>query len=56
MIPNHEEKRLLCESMVIPIERRTLILKLVIRKAFIMKPKHQHHLSHRGECVYDAQS
>ena len=38
-----KERRLLCESMFIPIERRTSILKLVIRKAFIMKPKHQYH-------------
>ena len=42
--------------MVIPIERRTSIVKLVIREVFIMKPKHQYHLSQLGECVYDAQS
>ena len=37
------ERRLLCESMFIPIERHTSILKLVIREVFIMKPKHQYH-------------
>ena len=37
------ERRLLCESMFIAIGRRTSILKLVIRKVFIMKPKLQYH-------------
>ena len=37
------EMRFLCESMFISIERRTSILKLVIREAFLMKPKHQYH-------------
>ena len=50
------EMRLLCESMFIPIKRRTLILKKVIREVFLMKSKRQYHLSKRGECVYDAQS
>ena len=54
--PIMKRKRLLCESMFIPIEIRTSILKLVIGEVFIMKPKHQYHLSQRGECVYDAQS
>ena len=34
-----KERRLLCESKFIPIEIWTLILKLVIREVFIMKPK-----------------
>ena len=38
-----KERRLLCESMFIAIERRTSTLKLVIREAFLMKPKHQYH-------------
>ena len=38
-----KERGLLCESMFIPIEWRTSILKLVIRKVFIMKPKNQYH-------------
>ena len=38
-----KERILLCESMFIPIEIRTSILKLVIREAFPMKPKHQYH-------------
>ena len=37
------EKGLLCESTFMPIERHTSILKLAIRKVFIMKPKHQYH-------------
>ena len=51
-----KERRLPCESMFIPIKRRTSKLKMVIRQVFLMKPKHQYQLSDRGECVYDAQS
>ena len=51
-----KERRLLCESMFIPIERWTSILKMVIRDVFLMNPKHQYHLSLWGECVYVAQS
>ena len=40
-----KERGLLCESMFIPIERRTLILKMAEREAFLMKPKHQNRLS-----------
>ena len=55
MVPNHEKKKkLLCESMSIPIERQTPIIKMVEREVFLMKPNHQYHLSHRGECVCDA--
>ena len=53
---SRKERRLLCESMFKPIERRTLILKMVERKAFPMKPKHQNRLSQQGECVHCAQS
>ena len=42
-LPIMKRKRLLCESMFIPIERHASILKLVIRNVFIMKPKHQYH-------------
>ena len=51
-----KEGILLYESMFIPIERRTLILKMVEREDFLMKPKHQNRLSQHGECVYSAQS
>ena len=51
-----KERRLLCESTFIPIERWTSILKMAIREVFLMKPKHQYHLSQWGERVYDAQS
>ena len=40
-----KEMRLLCESVLILSEGWTLILKIVERKVFIMKPKHQYHLS-----------
>ena len=57
MMPNLEKKGdRLCESMFIVIETRTSILKKVIREVFLTKPKHQYHLSQRGERVYDAQS
>ena len=29
---------------------------MVEREDFLMKPKHRYHLSHKGECVYGAQS
>ena len=40
---SRNERRLLCESMLNTIEIRTSILNLVIREAFLMKPKHQFH-------------
>ena len=43
---SRKERRLLCESMFIPFERRTSIPKRVKREVFLMKPKHQNHLSH----------
>ena len=49
-----KEKRLLCESLFIPIQRRTSILKMVKREVFPMKPKHRYHLSQWEECVYGA--
>ena len=42
--------------MFIPIEIRTSILQMAIREVSLMKPRHQYHLSQRGDCVYDAQS
>ena len=42
--------------MFIPIQRQTSIVKMVIREVLPMKPKHQYHLSQRGECIYDTQS
>ena len=53
---SRKERILLCESMFIPIERRTLILKIVEGEVFLMKPKLQNHLSERGESDYGAQS
>ena len=29
---------------------------MIEKDVFLMKPKHQYHLSQWGECVYDAQS
>ena len=48
--------RLLCESLSIPIERWSSILKMLEIKVFLMKPKHQYHLPQWGQCVYHAQS
>ena len=42
---SREERILLCESMFIPIERWTWILKMVEKQVFLMKPKCQNHLS-----------
>ena len=39
------EWRLLCESVLVQNDRPTLILKIVAREVFLLKPKHQHHLS-----------
>ena len=51
-----KEKRLFCEFVFIPIERRTSTPKMVGREVFLMKPKHKYHLSQEGERVYGAQS
>ena len=51
-----KDTRLLCESIFIPIERETSILKLVEKQASLVKPKHQNHLPQQGECDYGAQS
>ena len=51
-----KQRKLLYESMFILIERWALTLKMVERKVFLMKPKHQNHLSQWRDCVYDAQS
>ena len=40
-----KERRLLCESMFIPNDGRTLIIKIVEREVFFMEPKHQCQLS-----------
>ena len=49
------ERRLLCESVFIIIERWTSILKMVEVVVFPLKPKHQYHLSQGGESAYGAQ-
>ena len=47
-----KEKRLLYESVFVPTGKQILILKMVVRKAFLMKPKQQCHSSQVGEWVY----
>ena len=42
---SRKKRILLCDSIFIPTERRTLILKMVEKQVFPMKPKHQNHLS-----------
>ena len=49
-----KQRRLLCECMFIPTEKWTLIPKMGERDVSLLKPKHEYHLSQRGECVYDA--
>ena len=51
-----KERRLLCESVFIPIEKWTLILKMAEREVFLIKQRHQYHLSQRGEWTCGAQS
>ena len=51
-----KERRLLCESVFIQIEKWNLILKMVEREVFLMKPRHQYHLSQWGEWTYGGQS
>ena len=41
--PIMKKKTLLCESVFLLIGKRTLILKMVVRKAFLTKPKDQGH-------------
>ena len=48
-----KERRFLWESMFTLIGRRTWILKMVEKQVFLMKPKHQNHLSQQGEGVYN---
>ena len=49
-----KKKEILCKSMFIPIERQTSILKIVEKQIFLVKPKHQNHLSQWGESDYGA--
>ena len=51
-----KERRLLSESMFVLIDKRTLSLKMMERKVFLVKPKHQCHLSQWGKWVYGTQS
>ena len=51
-----KERRLLCDSMFIPIERQTWTQKTVEKQVFLMKSKHQNHLSQWGEYEYGAQT
>ena len=51
-----KEKRLLWEHKFIPIDEQTFIIRKIIeRKPFLIRPKHQCHLSQEGEWVYSAQ-
>ena len=44
-VQSWKERRLLCESMSIPVEKWSSNLKIIIREVFLMKPKLQCHLS-----------
>ena len=56
MVPNHKKKGDYFMNPCYPIEKQTLILKIVERDVFLTKPKAQYHLSRRGECIYGAKS
>ena len=43
--PIMKKRRLFRESVFIPIDKQTLTLNMAGREAFLMKPKHQCHLS-----------
>ena len=47
-----KERRLLCKSVIIAIQRWTLILTMVEREVFLMWPKHQYLLSQWGEMYW----
>ena len=49
-----KEARLLRESMIIPIDKGTLILKYGAKWCFSYESKASTQLSQRGECVYGA--
>ena len=51
-----KERRLLCESVFFPIEKGTLIPKMVEIEVFLMNPRQQYHLSQQGEWTCGAQS
>ena len=51
-----KRKEIIMWINIYPIERLTLILKIVQKEVFPMKPKHQYRLSQWGECIYGAQS
>ena len=50
------ERRLLSNSVFIPTERQTSVLKMVERQVFLMKPNHQYNSSQWEKFVYGAQS
>ena len=51
-----KKRRLLCESVFVPIGKWTLTLKMMEKEACPMKPKRKCHLSQWKKWVYGAQS
>ena len=49
-------KEIICESIFVLIDKQNLTIKKVGRKAFLMKQKHECHLSQWRERVYGSQS
>ena len=57
MVPNQEKKKeIIMQTVFVPIVKQTLILKMVEKKTFFMKPKHQCDSSQWVERAYDAQT
>ena len=55
-VQSWKELSVFCESVVVQIDKWTLILKMVERDVFPMKAKHQYHLSQWEKSVYGGQS
>ena len=49
-----KERRLLCESTFVPINKLNLTPKNIKREAFLIKLKHQYHFSQWEDWVYGA--
>ena len=42
--------------MIVQMDERILIIEMVEKEVFLLKPKHQYRLSQKEEYVYGAQS
>ena len=54
MVPNHYKKGDYYLNPSLSNWKINIKSKMVKREVFLMKPKHQYHLSWWGECIYGA--